>query len=438
MEEQNDIAPDKIVPKKWSEAAALGEALYPKGGGFTPRKALQSPGFKSGTAGWRIDTNGDAEFNNGTFRGTFAIGGRTITIGPTDDIQTAIDALPADGGTVALAAGTYNVTSNITIPSSVTLAGAGYGTVIDFGGNAIQMKAVGSDVYATGTVAVNNDSTTVTGTGTTWTTAMEGRQILIGEFWYTIDTVGSTTSITLATPFLSSNVSGASYVIASTVSSVAIKTMTLQNSSVALLKIQYVNGATLDQVLFYDGAVGIDGDDSSFISLLSCTCDTCTEGMNFNNFHYGTYWNGNIVNSTNNGFTANNISNWGFEIFCIPNSGGDGMNFTSVSNCGIEDFAILNSGGQGIEFVATSSGVTISDGSVDASGSDGIKLTATTDNIHLTELHLTNNGGYGINIAASTCDDNILVAVYAANNSSGSLSDSGTGTLKSTTVNIIP
>lgn len=53
--------------------------------------------------------------------------------------------------------------------------------------------------YNTGTVTVTQNSTAIVGNGTTWTSAMIGRQLIVGAIgpFYTITDVPSTTSITL-------------------------------------------------------------------------------------------------------------------------------------------------------------------------------------------------------------------------------------------------
>lgn len=69
--------------------------------------------------------------------------------------------------------------------------------------------------YTTGTVTLTNDSTTVTGSGTTFTAAMVGRW-LKGDNdnrWYEIDTFSSTTSIALRVAFEAATASGLSYTI---------------------------------------------------------------------------------------------------------------------------------------------------------------------------------------------------------------------------------
>jgi len=70
--------------------------------------------------------------------------------------------------------------------------------------------------YQTGTVSVSNGGTTVTGSGTTWTAAMEGRQILFddqGPFYDILDVV-SATEITLGSAYIGSDLSGSTYTIA--------------------------------------------------------------------------------------------------------------------------------------------------------------------------------------------------------------------------------
>lgn len=393
--------------------------------GTTVRSGVfKSPRYTPNQTGWQLDGEGNSEFNKMLIRNTF------ITVPINASIQDAINIMAAQGGgEVRLGSGTYYPTGDINIPSNVALIGVGSNSIIDFQNQAYGIKSVGTDTYNTGTVAVNNGSSTVTGTGTTWTTAMEGRNILIGELWYYILTVNSTTSITLEGTFQTASVTGQAYTIATTVDIPLLKNFLVQNSSTALVKAQYVNGLTIDSVIMFNGAVGLDGDDSAFINIWSVSVIDCDEGMNFNNFSYGTYWNNNIENSTNNGFTGNTISNWGFEIFTIRNNGGDGMNFSNCTNNGLEDFTCSENGGDGIELLAGNSKLTFDDGTINNNGGDGVKLTATSDSSQFMALDLSGNGGYGMNIAASSCDGNIIVANNFSGNATAAASDSGTGTV---------
>lgn len=82
-------------------------------------------------------------------------------------------------------------------------------------------RNLATDDYVTGTVASAQNSQTLTGTNTTWTSGMVGRWfcetnssgIPVGN-WYRIGAFGTTTSLTLESVFEESALSGATYVIA--------------------------------------------------------------------------------------------------------------------------------------------------------------------------------------------------------------------------------
>lgn len=69
--------------------------------------------------------------------------------------------------------------------------------------------------YNTGTISVTQDSPTITGSGTTWTSAMVGRQIFISNKSpiYTILAVGGPTTLTIDADYPGLNASGLSYSI---------------------------------------------------------------------------------------------------------------------------------------------------------------------------------------------------------------------------------
>lgn len=71
------------------------------------------------------------------------------------------------------------------------------------------------DIYQTGTATVTQGSANVTGSGTTWTTAMIGRQFRNGLYTpiYTITNVTSTTTLVLDQAYAPATSSGVSYMI---------------------------------------------------------------------------------------------------------------------------------------------------------------------------------------------------------------------------------
>lgn len=71
------------------------------------------------------------------------------------------------------------------------------------------------DDYSAGTATISNGGVAVTGAGTTWTSAMAGRQFQITDGsdgnWYEILSVTNATSLTLKTPYVGTSVSGGAY-----------------------------------------------------------------------------------------------------------------------------------------------------------------------------------------------------------------------------------
>lgn len=97
---------------------------------------LQSGNFVTGATGWRINSDGSAEFQN------INIGHQIISVNPGDSIQDAIDLVnTAGGGVVFLKAGIHNVTTNLIGYKKVNFIGQGVDlTIIDFGDNAIGLS----------------------------------------------------------------------------------------------------------------------------------------------------------------------------------------------------------------------------------------------------------------------------------------------------------
>lgn len=359
-----------------------------------------------------------------------------LTIQPTDDIQNYLDILDDNGGGILNfnPTDTFNVSNNITLYDNVTINGNG--ATIDFGGGVYKVSAQGSDAYSTGTLAVNFGSGSVTGTGTTWTSAMVGRSILIGDYWYEITARASNTAITISPVFMAPNVSGVSYVIASTLDNIAIKNISLTNSSTYLLDFRYVNGLVIDSLTAYSASQGINGFDSANIQWVNSVIDDCTTGMVLNNVPFCTLNNWSITNITGGaGLELTGISNTSLGIASIQAITGVGMKLTNCFNLGMVNYSIIECTSHGIEFVSGNSDMDMNLGYINTCGGDGVKLTATSNSITLTSNSIQDCTGYGINIANANCENNILISDTTGNNTAGALNDLGTGTLKSALVN---
>ena len=337
-------------------------------------------------------------------------GGGTINLNPTD---------------------IFYVNENIILPSNITINGNG--ATIDFGGGAYQILIEGSNPYSTGTLSVNFGSTSVTGSGTAWTSDMVGQSILIGDYWYIISAVGSATGLTLSSPMVGTSLSGDTYVIATTVNNTGLENLVVQNSSVSLIYGRYVNTCNLTNVITNNGNVGLDFANSQGIVCNGCIQNGCTSSIIFNNVPLCTIESGGAYSG--GGISLTRVTNTSMGIITIQDITGVGLSIKNCSNFGVESFAIIECTSHGIEFVSGNSDIAVLNGEVNSVGGDGIKLTASSNRIEISIANILNNTGHGINIANSNCNNAILVGNNTYNNTAGALSDSGTGTLKSSTVN---
>lgn len=106
--------------------------------------------------------------------------------------------------------------------------------------------AINAPAYATGTATFTQGSTTVSGSGTTWTSAMAGRRIRKGTAtkWYTISSVTNSTTLVLTGNFLETTGSSAYQIIDDTASDIYVE------GPIAAYE---VYGATTESLKFLDG-----------------------------------------------------------------------------------------------------------------------------------------------------------------------------------------
>lgn len=129
-----DIAPDPLIPKTWDEQVVTIDIAGKYG------KPYQSTNFIEGSRGWRLNSNGVAEFSGLIIRDVL------YTVPLNGNIQEAINVLNnAGGGTVQLQSGTYTLTADLTLSDGIHLVGTGIdSTIIEFSGGAYGVIAVGT------------------------------------------------------------------------------------------------------------------------------------------------------------------------------------------------------------------------------------------------------------------------------------------------------
>lgn len=354
-----------------------------------------------------------------------------LVITPALGIQDAVDYVSASGGGVVfLTNGTYTMDSSIVLPSDVTLQGAtGGGVTIDFQNTSNNISATGTLITSIGTIAVNNGSTTVTGTGTSWDSSMIGYGIIIRGRWFYITAVASATSLTIDSKFDNVSISGQQYSIADVMGGVTIKDLTViaSTNSNGAVYCRYVDGYNLDGVTVTDSTIGINVRDTTNINLRNFTCISCGVGINMDNVAVGTLYNFYLYNCTTANGVFNLIVNMSVSNFTTSSSTGNNMTMTSCSNWGLYDCANTTAGGKGIEMTSCTD-IEIFAQEVQNCASDGIKLSGSCARVSIHNVTLANNTGNGINVSgASNSKNTISMCFFTANG--GTVADTGTLTI---------
>lgn len=267
------------------------------------------------------------------------IGLNSLTIDTTGDIQNAIDDLSADGGgTLYLTAGTFTMTSDITIPSSIRIQGVGSdGTIIDFSSGAHGIKMIGT---------LGNE--------------------VVSPFLGGLTLQNSTTDLVRA-----------DYVI-----NLGCNDLTCRNGLTGM-NLSNIETANLDNSLVDACGTGVIATDSEFFTMLSMNVTGSTSGGGFalENVFNSTTIASSVDDCIGGGFIFDNCGDFGFEDFSVTNITGIGCEFVgaSTNSIGILDGFIDGCSSHGVYIHDTSSKMQFAGANT-----------------------FSNNGGYGISIAAGS------------------------------------
>jgi len=360
------------------------------------------------------------------------------------NIQEAIDRCQAQGGgIVRLQDGTHTVASDLTIPVNTPIQILGINmttTVIDFNSTSYRIILAGSGIYTTGTVTISS-GVTVTGSSTAWLSSglVAGDEMFLGNRWYKIATIAGDTTIILAEGYGGSPLSGASYRAGKIVKDVAFNELTIQGSTSAsgAIDVDDARNILLGSVTFALNQVnGIFTNFSEFYAETMVSASATGNGFEFHTGSLGFCTSFANVSNGGHNFVLDTISQFTF-LACVGNAATtDGWNITSCDTIAFFAVQANANGGQGFELVSGNSNITIHNSEASNNTSDGIKLTASSDECRITSCRTKLNGAYGINIAASTCDNNIITDNIILLNTSGQLTDSGTGTIVASNVGV--
>ena len=384
---------------------------------------FQSPNFATGEKGWKVDSDGKAEFTDLQVSGFI----KTVSVG--QDIQSAIDYLNAHGGgEVRLDTGTHTLTDDITLYSGISLVGAGRdNTILEFSGSANGILVLGTSKTVPITNFTLKDFTLQNSNN------VAGIDIQHARFWR-MENIRVTSCDQIgfrirghSTDFYirdcrSDNNTGDGFEFSSTGSSNDVEKFSVINcvSDINGGKGFELTGTPTSGIQNYvfigclsqtNDGIGLDITVTSLASIrasfISCVVDQNT-GVGLN-----------ITFSQDISFIG---------LISVDGSS-SGINLTSCKNITFKACQSYNNNGYGIELISGNDSIIFDSNTILGNSSDGLRLTATSDRNIISNSNIINNGGYGLNIFASTCDSNLNNGCMFGENISGAVNNSGTGTL---------
>ena len=419
-----DILKERMTGLESSLASISTQSIMKTGSSF-----VSSPAYKTGGAGWKIDNNGDAEFNNITIRS------KMITISPDRNIQDALDELrDSGGGILSLGTGTYPVSSNINLYSNISIEGSSTsGTTVSFAGP-FGFVSSGISEYTGGAIATISSSVLVFGAGTSWlSNVTTDHQFFIADRWYKIASVASDTMLILSEGYAGPTPVPSTYRAAKIVKDIEFRDFTITGSSGTGIDLNDCRNIFLEDMQISSNNKGITMDNCSEMDMRGIVIVTNTSnGCEFNNCGFANISGLSSVSNGGHGIVLNDCRTFPIQVSASNANTGDGYNITSGVDV-ILQVETSGNGGEGVELVSGNENVLVTGSVITGNTLDGVKLTGSSDNCRIVNSKITYNGpsnsGYGIDVNASTCDNTLITNNIFFENGSGEINDSGTSTL---------
>ena len=345
------------------------------------------------------------------------------TGGPT----TIAEAFSLGSKSVFLKNGTYTETADIIIPEGGSIKGESIGGVsIVLNGTSTIKTSTPARTSYTGTISISNGSSTVTGSGTSFSTDLQvGDHILLANIYYEIKSIASETSLNVTQNWEGDAISGQSMSGQTMFRNITISDLSISGSSTStFLDIKSVGNGIFRNLKIMGGALNVQLTNCSLCNFYNVCSTNSVNGFK-------------VVNSKGIIFEeCEAIGNTSEGMLIVGDSGSsDGV----TSNC-VLDFCSTSQNAIGIKFQNISSGIVlntkVSDSNIENNSGKGVYILSSTDNI-ITGCSIKNNGGIGLDItgANNVSNSNIIrensvgIQVVDSNTISGNrvLSNSGNG-----------
>lgn len=349
-------------------------------------------------------------------------------------IQSAIDTVSAaGGGTVLLRNGTYVVTSNIALPSGVSLVGESLGGVTLVFAGPFSIVIDGVAAYSTGTISLTKGSAIVTGSGTSWLTNLTlGHEIKIDGSPTRIASVDGDTQITLVSKYTGITSSGVSYLAAIFNTGAVIENLVIiaQAGSSTAITSTYSDILEINSVIIQSPTqTAMTITDSARTKADTLIIDAAgTTGISLTRVDLSNFTRAVASNCGLNGIMLDTCTGAIFTSCPSNDNAGRGYLITSCTATALflcQATSNLNSG----VTVQSSSFTTFNGGLFSNNGNAGINIASGSAYNSLNSGFIcTQNTTYGV-IISSGAVKTTLIGGMLPSNTSGSVSDAGTGTI---------
>jgi hypothetical protein len=286
--------------------------------------------------------------------------------------------------TIFVRAGTYTETGPIALSADVSIIGEDKEQcILNFSTNGFTLAApsVTGNNYATGTIAMTNGSTTVTGTGTTWTGFSNTLFLRIssnyGTELYPIASFNSATSLTLATTYRGVSFTGQAYTFKAYTQGISLQNLTIQTSAPSndVISLNSALYSTIENINTV-GRVSIAGGFDSRIRDCSFEGSTSTAGCILSDFSKGLVENVSISGSTTIGLKIDSSTNTRVDKCTFSDNGADGLEVSASAistNLSFVSCTFLRNAGRGALLLGLQESLFMNC-SFEQSGSDAVRI----------------------------------------------------------------
>lgn len=388
-----------------------------------------------------------------------------VDVTGSGDYTKIADAFNAGAATVFVKKGYYVETEDIVLPGGGVLIGDGNASINFTGSYSITCDGSGGVKETTGTISINNESTTVTGVGTTFTNLSVNDYIRLRHQYFRIASITNDTSLEVNNAWQGVNISGKEYTAQSMNRGIVINNLNILNSSDDAIYLRAINGANINECRIFGCENGINVIDSYGISITQCVSanhnadgyriDGCIEtsvsdtSHGDNNNGHGIHVTGasDVITISDSSFTNNDLNgvevNGTSEVIYINTCAleyntGIGVNtLENTEKVQIQSCVVKDNGSYGVDFdgsennvigctisdntlagVRTGDGGIVSNCHIEDNGDDGIEMVGDS-NCVISNNHIMDNGAWGINLADGNNDNSMFTGNHIMGNTSG-------------------